>query len=72
MAAEPEIKARKRDVGDMRKSKLRKEGLLFRKKEAKNFYSPAMASHYPGHGWRVKVFWFFFSKKNILTCLTLS
>ncbi len=28
-----------------------------------------MASRYPGHGRRIKVFWFFFSKKNILLLL---
>jgi photosynthetic reaction center H subunit len=27
-----------------------------------------MASMHPGHGRRTKVFWFFFSKKNILSC----
>jgi hypothetical protein len=46
----------------------RKEGLLFLKKEAKNFYSCALArdptrlkQHAPKG---LKVFWFFFSKKN--------
>jgi hypothetical protein len=46
-----------------------KKGLLFSRKEAKDFHSPAMARMHPGPGRRTKVFWFFFSKKNFFLSL---
>jgi hypothetical protein len=49
----------------------RKKGLLFLKKEAKNFYVQGVGNTVSmrnlGSGGEIKVFWFFSSEKNMLS-----
>jgi hypothetical protein len=56
-----------REAAGRTQERKRRKNFFFEKKEAKNFY--VLVRPWPACTQGTKVFWFFFSKKNVLACL---